>query len=354
MLTIEAGGDGVVVLKGRLDAAQAANAQGFLDGVGHGHAGRCRPRVHLQCRARRPAQDPEASVGQRWQAPACRGESGTFGTSSCTRASISCSRSSRPGRPRRQLFGRPGVIVIDGTDHALLERFRRGDTAAFRALVVRYQRPVYNAAFGVLRNADDARDVAQTVFMRVAERSGDYDPGHKFFSWIYRIAVNEALDSLRRNGREEGLDEDAEIPDAVAGPERRFEDDERARLLHKALKKMSVADRTVITLRHFSELPYEEIAEATGVDARRPSSPGCSKRGSACARCCRSFSDGPYRVVATDARSMARRRARSAPRWTGCWRRTRRRVRSSRSSSACSVRWTACRASSRRMDSPTT
>jgi RNA polymerase sigma-70 factor (ECF subfamily) len=158
--------------------------------------------------------------------------------------------------------------VIDGTDHALLERFRRGDTAAFRALVVRYQRPVYNAAFGVLRNADDARDVAQTVFMRVAERSGDYDPSHKFFSWIYRIAINEALNLLRRSGREEGLDEDAEIPDAVAGPERRFEHDERARLVHEALKKMSVADRTVITLRHFSELSYQEIAEATGVDEK--------------------------------------------------------------------------------------
>jgi RNA polymerase sigma-70 factor (ECF subfamily) len=158
--------------------------------------------------------------------------------------------------------------VIDGTDHALLERFRRGDAEAFRALVVRYQRPVYNAAFGVLRNADDARDVAQTVFMRVAERSGDYDPSHKFFSWIYRIAVNEALNLLRRSGREEGLDEDAEIPDAVAGPERRFEDDQRARLLHRALKKMSVTDRTVITLRHFSELSYQEIAEATGVDEK--------------------------------------------------------------------------------------
>jgi RNA polymerase sigma-70 factor (ECF subfamily) len=144
--------------------------------------------------------------------------------------------------------------VIDGTDHALLERYRRGDAAAFRELVVRYQRPVYNAAFGILRNVEDARDVAQTVFLRVAERSDDYDPSHKFFSWIYRIAVNEALNMLRRSGREEGLDDDVEIPDAGAGPERRLEDDQRAQLVHKALKNMSAADRTVITLRHFSEL----------------------------------------------------------------------------------------------------
>jgi len=158
--------------------------------------------------------------------------------------------------------------VIDATDHALIERYRQGDAAAFRELVVRYQRPVYNAAFGILRNADDARDVAQTVFLRVAERSDDYDPSHKFFSWIYRIAVNESLNLLRRSGREDSLDEDAELPETGAGPERRLEDDQRAQHLYRALKKMSVADRTVITLRHFSELSYREIAEAIGVDEK--------------------------------------------------------------------------------------
>ena len=158
--------------------------------------------------------------------------------------------------------------MSDDSDHALLERYRRGDAAAFRELVVRYQRPVYNAAFGVLHNADDARDVAQTVFMRVAERADDYDPGHKFFSWIYRIAVNESLNVLRRNGREDALDEDAEIADARAGPEGTLEHEERARLVRRALAKMSATDRTVITLRHFAELSYQEIAEATGVDEK--------------------------------------------------------------------------------------
>ena len=145
--------------------------------------------------------------------------------------------------------------MIDDTDHGLLERYRHGDAAAFRELVVRYQRPVYNAAFWILRNADDARDVAQDVFLRVAERPEEYDPAHKFFSWIYRIAVNESLNLLRRNGREEPLDEDADLPDGDdADPARRFEDDQRSRFLRAALMKMSVADRTVITLRHFSEL----------------------------------------------------------------------------------------------------
>ena len=92
------------------------------------------------------------------------------------------------------------------TDHALLARYRNGDRDAFAELVVRYQRPIYNAAFWVLRSVDDANDIAQEVFLKVAERLDEYDPQYKFFSWIYRIAINESIDLLRRNRREEPLD----------------------------------------------------------------------------------------------------------------------------------------------------
>jgi len=159
--------------------------------------------------------------------------------------------------------------VGDDDDHTLLQLYRDGDSAAFRRLVVRYERPLYNAAFWVLRNADDARDVAQTVFMRVAERSDEYDPRYKFFSWIYRMAVNEALNVLRRNDREEALDEDADFPDDdSADPQQRFQDGERSRQLRTAMMKMPVADRTVLTLRHFSELSYREIGEVLDLDEK--------------------------------------------------------------------------------------
>lgn len=159
--------------------------------------------------------------------------------------------------------------MVDEPDHAILERYRCGDATAFRDLVDRYQRPIYNAAFWILRNADDARDVSQTVFLRLAERAHDYDPRHKVFSWIYRIAVNEALNVLRRNGREEALDADADFPDAEqAEPERRLESSQRARLVRTALMSMNAGDRTVITLRHFSELSYREIGEVLGIDEK--------------------------------------------------------------------------------------
>ena len=70
--------------------------------------------------------------------------------------------------------------------------------------MVRYQRPIYNAAYWVLRKPEDASDIAQTVFLKVAERMDEYDTAYRFFSWIYRIAVNESLNLLRRNGQGRG------------------------------------------------------------------------------------------------------------------------------------------------------
>ena len=162
-----------------------------------------------------------------------------------------------------------GVLGGNEADETLLERYRHGDRKAFATLVERYQRPIYNAAWWVLKDAEDARDVAQVVFMKVAERSDEYDPRYRFFSWIYRIAVNEALNLMRRNGREEPLDDEVE-PAGPDGddPERRFSEAEQNGRIRRAVMGMSANDRTVLMLRHFSELSYEEIAGILDVDEK--------------------------------------------------------------------------------------
>ena len=158
---------------------------------------------------------------------------------------------------------------MDDTDRVLVARYRNGDREAFAELVVRYQRPIYNAAFWVLRKAEDANDVTQDVFLKVAERLDDYDPEYKFFSWIYRIAVNEALNLLRRNGREEALDDEIDIPAGESSnPERRAGEAELAKRIQGALMHMATNDRLVLTLRHFSECSYQEIAEILDVDEK--------------------------------------------------------------------------------------
>ena len=169
---------------------------------------------------------------------------------------------------RSQLFAASRVIE-QNDDVAVVERCRKGDRAAFGELVVRYQRPVYNAAFWILRKPEDASDVAQTVFLKVVEQLDDYDPQYRFFSWIYRIAVNESLNLLRRNGHEEALDEDVELPDeAGTDPERQLDAKERAERVRSALLEVSTTDRTVLMLRHFGELSYDEIGHVLDIDAK--------------------------------------------------------------------------------------
>jgi RNA polymerase sigma-70 factor (ECF subfamily) len=159
--------------------------------------------------------------------------------------------------------------VDDTTDQALVERFRSGDRDAFTELVVRYQRPIYNAAFWILRKPEDASDVAQTVFLRVAERLDEYDDRYRFFSWIYRIAVNESLNLLRRTERDEELDDETDLPGSERDePERRAGDAESSARIRSALLRLSAGDRMVITLRHFSECSYDEIGEILEVDVK--------------------------------------------------------------------------------------
>ena len=154
-------------------------------------------------------------------------------------------------------------------DESLVERYRDGDRAAFAALVRKYQRPIYNAAYRVLGREEDASDITQAVFLKVAERLDQYDARYKFFSWIYRIAVNESLNLLRENGREVPLENEEELPGAEsAQPEAIVNDAQVSERIQKALMSMRVSDRMVLTLRHFGDCSYQEMADIMGIEVK--------------------------------------------------------------------------------------
>ncbi len=159
--------------------------------------------------------------------------------------------------------------MIKDPDEALVRRCREGDSAAFALLVARYQGPIYNAAYRVLGNAEDAADIAQSVFLKIVERLDDYDSQFRFFSWIYRIALNESINLLRRNGREEPLGDDDETEgDAHADPEWQALEAELSARVQGALMKLKVDDRMVLVLRHFSECSYVEIGQVLDLDEK--------------------------------------------------------------------------------------
>jgi RNA polymerase sigma-70 factor (ECF subfamily) len=162
------------------------------------------------------------------------------------------------------------VIDSEEPDGDLLARFRAGDRESFAILVKRYQKPVYNAAFRVLGRAQEASDVCQQVFLRIVERQDDYDPRYKFFSWMYRIAVNEAIDAARRLRHEEPFEDDGDRDRGADDndPERRYESGQAGQRVQAALMALSVDHRAVLVLRHYSECSYDEIGRILAIDDR--------------------------------------------------------------------------------------
>ncbi len=98
--------------------------------------------------------------------------------------------------------------MVNSRDRALVDRCRRGDRQAIETLIREYEKPVYNVAYRILGNPDDAADATQSVFLKAFEKLDHYDPKYKFFSWIYRIAVNESINQFKRNRKLEPLEDD--------------------------------------------------------------------------------------------------------------------------------------------------
>ena len=151
----------------------------------------------------------------------------------------------------------------EDSDGTLVRRCCNGDRHAFEALVVRYERPVFNAALRMLHDREEARDVAQTVFLKVYEHLGEYDPSHKFYSWIYRIALNESINVLHRRRPRAPLD--LELADGEPGPDEAFDHEQLAGGLAAAVAALRTEYRAVIVLRHYLGCSYEDMAAALGV-----------------------------------------------------------------------------------------
>ena len=134
-----------------------------------------------------------------------------------------------------------------------------GDRGAFEALLVEYEKPVFNAAFRMLNNRDDARDVTQTVFLKVFENFTQFDPSRRFFSWIYRITLNESINWLGKENRLEPLL--YETADERKGPDEELESARTAAKVQAALMTINTDYRTVVILKHFLGCSYVEISD---------------------------------------------------------------------------------------------
>jgi RNA polymerase sigma-70 factor, ECF subfamily len=147
----------------------------------------------------------------------------------------------------------------DNGDLNLVSESQQGSRDSFERLLLRYEKPIFNAAYRILRDYEDAKDVTQNVFLKAFQNLEHFDAKHRFFSWIYRIALNESI-NLSKSRRRFADAEDARS-EVRNTPENLLSRKELGGVVEAALMSLEFEYRVVIVLRHFNDCSYEEMGE---------------------------------------------------------------------------------------------
>ncbi len=160
-------------------------------------------------------------------------------------------------------------------DIQLITRARSGDETAFRALLDKYERAVYSICLRMIRNRDEAADLAQEAFIKVFAMLERYNPSYAFSSWLFKITSNLCIDYLRKrrietfamdepiSGDHGDIQRQYEAPDL--DPEQRYIRNEKMERLGEAIENLPPHYRIMLILRHQENLSYEEIADSLDI-----------------------------------------------------------------------------------------
>lgn len=147
----------------------------------------------------------------------------------------------------------------------LIQTAQQGDADAFGRLVVRYQQAVFNIAYRMTGNRQEAEDVAQEAFTKSYQALDRFDPTRPFAPWLYRITTNTALNWIKRRRPEVNMDEETTRSETTLSIEAQTIAAETSDRLRAAIAKLSPNYRAAIELRHFQGLSYKEMSEALNV-----------------------------------------------------------------------------------------
>jgi len=161
---------------------------------------------------------------------------------------------------------------MDPAELERVRRARRGDAEAFRGIVEAYSKPLWRAAFRVLGDSAAAEDAVQDAFLRAWRALDRFDEAADFSTWLYRIAINAAIDQRRQRRRREvfsgplpeDFDGQVSARSTSAGPHRHAVSRQMLDRAQEAIAELSEAERTAILLRHFEGCSIAEIAQALG------------------------------------------------------------------------------------------
>ena len=177
----------------------------------------------------------------------------------------------KPAAPRQQL---PSTVVKED-EPELVAAAKAGDMTAFETLVNRYERKIFRLAQNITQNREDAEDTMQEAFLKAYQHLGDFQGNSRFYTWLVRIAVNQALMKLRkRRPNQVSLDEEIEtgeesmpreVEDWGPSPEDRYEQSELGGILNETISDLDPSFRIVFQLRDIEELSTEETADVLGL-----------------------------------------------------------------------------------------
>lgn len=151
------------------------------------------------------------------------------------------------------------------SDLELVNQCLNGNNEAFDQLVLRYQLPMYRTALSIIQNPDMARDIAQNGFIKSWEKLDTYNSKYRFYSWLYKIIINESLNAKR------GLQQTETLISEENNDQTPFQDlveKEQKEKLHRAINLLSKDQKIVIHLRHFEELSYSEISDVLEIEEK--------------------------------------------------------------------------------------
>ncbi len=156
------------------------------------------------------------------------------------------------------------LVMSERDDSALVLDCLNGNNRAFEELIRRYEGAIHNLALRMTRDPDDAMDVCQTVFAKAYQKLSSFQRDRQFFSWIYRIAVNESINWTKKRKFHDEYESGAVALDAPS-PEQSFSKDEVADEVEDAIGMLKTDYKMVIVLKHFHDFSYSEMSDVLGI-----------------------------------------------------------------------------------------
>ncbi|MCK5839894.1 MAG: sigma-70 family RNA polymerase sigma factor, partial [Bacteroidales bacterium] len=157
--------------------------------------------------------------------------------------------------------------MVKKDDKRIIEEVLSGDTNAFGVLVERYQQSIFRMIFRMTGSRVEAEELTQNVFVKAYSNLTQFNPKYKFFSWLYRIAINESLNYLKSRKNISAIDVNTSV--THENPEVILHKKERKEALQLAIMELSARERRLIVLKYYEEMTYEEISNVTGLSVKK-------------------------------------------------------------------------------------